>query len=166
MRCQNYFCIKQDRELLIHLVPDCLSFPCSSFVAATCCFRACLQPWREGFALFLCFCCSIELRSILEGWADNVPVVCLHEDIGHPMVIISQRVTDCLDAQILAQETSSPGASTEHGPLHCLKLSTTKMTSHAGSGEKHSCSSRASQSDRKSECAPTTLCFEELILVE
>ena len=78
-------------------------------------------------------CYSIELRSVAESRANYVPVLRLHEDIGHPVVIVSQRVTERLDANILANETTSPETSAEHGPIHCLELSAAEMSSHARS---------------------------------
>ena len=110
--------------------------------------------------------CSVELGSVPERGAHDVPVLRLDEHVGHPVIVVSQRVSQRLDAQVLPQEAASPGTGADQRPLERFELTSAEVGSHARPREKHSRSATASQSHREGERAPTPRGVEELLLAE
>ena len=113
----------------------------------------------------LCSSCSVGGLVAEDGTA-NVPVLCLHERVGHPVVVVGGRVAKGLDAHLLTDAAASEGSATEHAPLHGAELATAEVSSHAGSAEKHGSEAGTSETHGEAEGAPAASGLEELLLRE
>ncbi len=113
----------------------------------------------------ICCCCSVG-GFVSEDGTANVPVLCLDEHVGHPVVVVGSRVTHGLDAHLVTDAAASQSSATDHAPLHGAELTTAEVSSHTGSAEKHGSGTCTSETHGEAEGAPATLSFEESLLGE
>ena len=82
------------------------------------------------------------------------------------MVLRFRCIAEHLDAGLTTNEATEDGSATEHTPLHGLELTTAEMGSNTRAAHNDSCSAHAGEAHSKTEGAPATLSFKEIILAE
>ena len=96
----------------------------------------------------------------------EVPVLALDKRVGHPVVIVSGRVSEEHDTSLVAKEASSEGSSSNLAPLKHFELTTAEMGSHTWSHHKNGSSTETSERHSQTESGPATFSFEKLLLAK